>query len=75
MSLGKGVIDVTKFEKLYNSQVLASLVLDAPTSNKRVTKTMRNLFVSKDWEENENARKEFVAPFLIWHRSKFSSNM
>ena len=50
VSLGKGVIDVTKFEKLHNSQILATLVIDTPTSNKRVTKTMKNLFLSKDWE-------------------------
>ena len=75
VSLGKGVIDVTKFEKLHNSQVLATLVIDTPTSNKRVTKTMRNSFLPKDWEQNENAMKEFVAPILAWHRSKFTSNM
>ena len=75
VSLGKGVIDVTKFEKLQKSQVLATLVIDTPTSHKRVTKTMRNSFLSKDWKQNENARKEFVAPILAWHRSKFTSNM
>ena len=73
--LGKDVIDVTKFEKLHNFQVLVTLVIDTPTSNKSVTKTMRNLFLSNDWEQNENARKKFVAPILVWHRSKFTSNM
>ena len=69
------MIDVIKFEKLYNSQVLATLVIDTPTSNKRVTKTMRNSFLANDWEQNENARKEFVAPILTWHRTIFSFNM
>ena len=75
VALGKGIIDVTKFEKLHNSQILATLVRDTPISNKKVTKTMRNSFLSKDWEQNENARKEFIAPILTWHRTKFSSNM
>lgn len=69
------MIDLTKFEKLHNSLVLATLVLDTPSSNKKVTKTMRNSFLAKDWEQNENARKEFVAPILTWHHAKSSSNM
>ena len=48
VALGKGVIDVSKFKKLHKSQILATLVLDTPTSNKRVPKTMKNYFLSKD---------------------------
>jgi len=60
VSLGKGIIDVSKFEKLHNSQVLATLILKCPTFNKRVTKVMRKSFLPKDWKENENVRKQMV---------------
>ena len=36
---------------------------------------MRNSFITKDWEENENARENFVAPILTKDRIKFSSSM
>ena len=54
---------------------MATLVLDTPTSNQRLTTTMRYSFITKDWEENENAREDFVAPILTRDRTKFSSSM
>jgi hypothetical protein len=64
VSLGKGVIDVSKFEKLHNSQDFATLILECPTSTKRIIKVMRSLFSSTDWEANENTRKQMVEPIL-----------
>lgn len=75
MSLGKDVIVVTKFEKLYKSQVLTTLVRDCCTSNKRITKKMMTSILPKEWEQNKNVRKKFVAPILTWHHAKFFSNM
>jgi hypothetical protein len=75
VSLGKGVIDVGKFEKLHNSQVLATLILQYPTSTKRITKVMRSSFSSIHWEANERTRKQMVEPILDWHRAKSFANM
>ena len=75
MSLGKDVIVVTKFEKLYNSQVLATLVHDCYTFNKRITKEMMTSILPKEWEQNKNVRKKFVASILTWHHAKYFSNM
>ena len=57
MFLDKGVIDVNKFEKLHNCQVLATLILKCPASTKKITKVMGNSFSSINWEANENTRK------------------
>ena len=46
--LDKGIIDETKLEKLHNSQVLVTLVFYCFTSNKKLTKAIRNSFISKD---------------------------
>lgn len=75
MSLGKNLINMTKFEKLYNYQILATLVCDYCTSNKRDTKTMKSSILPKDCEQNENTRKEFKDPILIWYHTKLLSNM
>ena len=64
VTLGKDVINITKFEKLNNSQILAILVFDTPILNKKITKTIRNSFLSKDWEQNEMQGKNSWLQFL-----------
>ena len=45
MSLDKGVIKVSKFKKLYNSHILATLILECPTSIKRISKVIKSSFL------------------------------
>ena len=71
VSLGEGMTDVIKFEKLHNSQVLATLVIDTHTSNKRVTKTMRISFLSKD--EITTKMQRMNSWLQIWHNIVLSS--
>jgi hypothetical protein len=73
--LDKGVIDVGKFEKLHNFQILATLILECHTSTKRITKVMRSLFSSIHWETNERTRKQMVQPIFDWHCAKSFANM
>ena len=75
VSLGKGIIDVSKFEKLHTSQILATLILECPTSTKKITKVMWSSFSSIDWEANENIKKQMLKPILECHRAKSFVNM
>ena len=47
-SLGKGVIDVGKFEKLHNTQAILRVVFKCLISKKRLIKFMRSYFLPKD---------------------------
>ena len=73
--MDKGVIDVGKFEKLHNFQVLATLIIECPTSTKIITNVMRNSFSSIHWEANERTMKQMVEPIFNWHRAKSFANM
>jgi hypothetical protein len=68
--MGEGVLDLSKLEKLHNSKVLANLIMNTPTSNTRVPKSMRTVFLEKDWSKNEKKRKALVTPIVEWHRAK-----
>ncbi|KAG0574868.1 hypothetical protein KC19_VG298500 [Ceratodon purpureus] len=63
-------MDLQKCESLHNNQSFANLVLQVPSSNKRVTKEIKSYFGAKNWEKNEKFRRSLTEQMFEWHRMK-----
>jgi len=66
--LGEGVLHGGKCETLHNSENLANLVV--ASKHKRVSKSMKTIFMDKDWNKHENERKLMVKKLVDWHREQ-----
>lgn len=66
--LGEGILDGGKCENLRNSDNVADLVVGS--KQKRASKSMKSLFMEKDWNKNEDDRKEMVNKLVDWHREQ-----
>lgn len=72
--IGDGPFDMQKCENLHNNQAFANLVLQIPSSNRRVTKEIRSYFNAKDWKKNTKFRKAIAQQMFDWHQITFISN-
>lgn len=74
-SLDKIVNDVEKIDNYIILKFLASLVIKCPISMKIVTKSIRSYFRPKNWEQNENSKKQVVVPIVQWYYYKSITNI